>query len=164
MHRKRAGSGRPIGTLQSGEPYHAAMGRMRYDGDGVQCHLCGRWFKKVGGSHLIAVNHPEVPRHVPSVREGFDGAPETAERKRASMLEQFESGERERKAHVPPGPPTVGRWHSLAVLFPDLLLEWHPNRGGRNSPRWRPPSPSACADSGSSDDVQFIGKSKRRLR
>jgi hypothetical protein len=61
-------------------------------------------------------------------------APETAERKRASMLEQFESGQRERKAHVPIGPPTVGKWRSLAVLFPDLLREWHPRRNDGRDP------------------------------
>jgi hypothetical protein len=32
------------------------MGEMRYDGDRVQCHLCGRWLKMVGGSHLIAAS------------------------------------------------------------------------------------------------------------
>jgi hypothetical protein len=29
---------------------------MRYDGDRVQCHLCGRWLMMVGGSHLIAAS------------------------------------------------------------------------------------------------------------
>ena len=95
-------NGRPIGKLRSGEPYYAPIGQMRYDGDRVQCHLCGRWLKKVGGSHLIAAHGITTAQY----RDMFHlyiststVAPETAERKRASMLEQFATGQRERKLH-----------------------------------------------------------------
>ena len=92
MRPESSRNGRPIGKLESGEPYYAPIGRMRYDGDRVQCHLCGRWLKKVGGSHLIAAHGITTAEY----REMFHLytststiAPETAERKRASMLEQF---------------------------------------------------------------------------
>ena len=40
------------GRLADGTPYYGRIGEMAYDDDRVQCHLCGRWFKWVGGSHL----------------------------------------------------------------------------------------------------------------
>jgi hypothetical protein len=137
MRRERSRNGRPIGKLQDGEPYYAPIGQMRYDGDRVQCHLCGRWLKKVGGSHVLAAHGITTAEY----RDMFHlytststVAPETAERKRASMIEQFATGQRERKVPVPPGPPKVGKWRSLAVLYPELLREWHPSRNDGRDP------------------------------
>src|ERR1700680_3105146 len=56
VQREPRASGRPIGRLPGGEPYFAPIGEMRYDGDRVQCHLCGRWLKMVGGSHLVSAH------------------------------------------------------------------------------------------------------------
>jgi ssDNA-binding Zn-finger/Zn-ribbon topoisomerase 1 len=131
MRRERSGNRRPIGRLQSGEPYYAPIGQMRCDGDRVQCHLRGRWLRMVGGCHLIVAHGITTAEY----RELFrlfatvsTVAPETAERKRASMLEQFATGQRERSPATPPALPTVGKWRSLAVLHPRLLGEWHPTR------------------------------------
>ena len=120
---------RRIGRLASGEPYYAPMGQMRYDGDRVQCHLCGRWLKMVGGSHLISAHGISVAEY----REMFHlhandstVAPETRERKRQTMLDQISSGERDQSVLGPPTPSSVQRWRSLAVLHPQLMDEWHP--------------------------------------
>ena len=89
---------RPIGRLASGEPYYALIGQMRYDGDRVQCHLCGRWFKMVGGNHTISAHDMTVAEYRELFRLNGNVstvAPETAERKRETMLAQIASGERD---------------------------------------------------------------------
>lgn len=53
MTQGRSTKAEVIGQLGDGAPYYAPVGEMRYDGDHVQCHLCGRWLKMVGGSHLV---------------------------------------------------------------------------------------------------------------
>jgi hypothetical protein len=68
---------------------------MRRDDDGVQCHLCGRWFKLVGGSHLIAAHDMTIAEYREMFRLNINvstSAPELSARKRKSMLEQFASG------------------------------------------------------------------------
>ena len=116
---------------------------MRYDGDRAQCHLCGRWLKQVGGIHTLAAHDMTADEY----RELFHllgsvstAAPDTSARKRATMLEQIATGRRVQPyeyapaERVPPGPPTVGRWRSLAVLRPDLAAELHPTRNGGLDP------------------------------
>jgi len=131
-------SPRPIGRLPGGEPYYAPVGEMRYDGDRVQCHLCGRWLKWVGGTHLARTHGWTIeqyrdtfrlPRNVSTV------APETGGLKRAQMLEQIRTGQRDQSA-IPRGivPATVGAWRSVAVLRPELLVEWHPTRNADLDP------------------------------
>lgn len=99
--------------------------------DGVRCHLCGGWFKRVGGSHLIAKHGITVVAY----REMFHlnrnvstEAPELTERKRRWMLDEFDTGDRDRLNANRPGPATVGRWRSLAFLQPALAAELHPTR------------------------------------
>lgn len=124
-------TGRPIGRLASGEPYYAPIGRMRYDGDRVQCHLCGRWFKMVGGNHTIAAHDMTVAEYRELFRLNGNVstvAPETAERKRKTMLAQIASGERDQSVLGQPSPPTVPRWRSLSALHPLLMVEWHSTR------------------------------------
>jgi hypothetical protein len=42
-----------LGSLSDGTVFHAPLGEMLCDGDDrVCCHLCGRWMKAVGGTHL----------------------------------------------------------------------------------------------------------------
>ncbi len=91
----------------------------------------------VGGSHLIAKHGITVAEY----RELFrlhgnmsTVAPETGERKRRTMLDQIASGERDQSVLGVPSPPTVQRWRSLAVLHPELMDEWHPNRNGDLDP------------------------------
>jgi len=138
MRRKRFGNGRPIGKLPSGERYYAPIGAMRYDGDRVhQCHLCGRWLKMVGGVHLLAAHGITTAQYremfrlfatVSTVSTGDRGA------KRASMLAQISSGERDRSVLGSPSPPTVGRWRSLGALHPELMREWHATRNDAVDP------------------------------
>src|SRR5436305_1663646 len=41
------------GSLSNGTSFYVRFGEMLHDGDdGVCCHLCGRWMKAVGGTHL----------------------------------------------------------------------------------------------------------------
>jgi Probable Zinc-ribbon domain len=52
--RNNAGS-KALGRLRDGTPYFAPLGEITYDPDEdrVQCHLCGEWFRTIGGAHLI---------------------------------------------------------------------------------------------------------------
>jgi rubrerythrin len=47
-----------VGRLEDGTPYFAPLGELPYDADEdrVQCHLCGRWFRAIAGSHLQGVH------------------------------------------------------------------------------------------------------------
>jgi predicted nucleic acid-binding Zn-ribbon protein len=133
----RSNKRRRVGSLPSGEPYYAPMGRMRYDADRVQCHLCGRWLKMVGGSHLIAAHGITVAEY----RETFDlhgndstVAPELSERKRRAMVAQIASGERDQSVLGKSPTATVQRWRSLAALHPELMAEWHTRRNADLDP------------------------------
>ena len=129
---------RPVGWLPTGDPFFAPIGEMRYDGDRVQCHLCGRWLKMVGGSHLIAAHEMTVVEY----RELFrlfgnmtTAAPRTSERKRQTMLEQIVTGQRDQSVlGEGSSPPTVARWRSVATLHPGLMAEWHEQRNGDLDP------------------------------
>ena len=50
-----AASADPTSRLPDGTPFYGRVGELRYDPveDRVQCHLCGGWFRQVGGSHLL---------------------------------------------------------------------------------------------------------------
>jgi predicted transcriptional regulator len=97
------------------------MGQMRFDGDRVQCHLCGRWLKMVGGSHLISAHGITVVEYREMFRLHANDptvAPETTERKRQTMLDQIARGERDQSVLGSAPPATVQRRRSLAVLHP----------------------------------------------
>lgn len=133
---------RPVGRLDS-EQFYAPLGEMRYDGDRVQCHLCGRWLKIVGGIHIRVAHGITLDQYREMFRLRVNvttAAPETSKRKRRTMLEQIASSQRVRpydhdpSERVFPGPPTPGRWRSLAALRPDLSAELHPTRNGDLDP------------------------------
>jgi predicted transcriptional regulator len=89
------------------------MGQTRYDGDRVQCHLCGRRLKMVGGSHLIAAHGITVAAYREMFHlHGNDStvAPETSERKRCAMVAQIASGERDQSVpgKAPPARCSAG--------------------------------------------------------
>jgi hypothetical protein len=43
----------PVGVLEDGTVFYAPLGEVLHDGDDrVCCHLCGRWLRQVGGTHL----------------------------------------------------------------------------------------------------------------
>ena len=48
-----SGEAHPVGVLSDGTAYYAPLGELDYDGeDRVRCHLCGRFLRMVGGTHL----------------------------------------------------------------------------------------------------------------
>lgn len=110
---------------------------MRSDGERVQCHLCGGWYRMVGGSHLINAHGWTTAEY----REAFllnvtasTVGPVTSERKRKTMREQIARGGRDYP--LPKGPrPTPAAWRSLAAARPELVDEWHPSRN-RSSKPW----------------------------
>ena len=131
VRRERFELDRPLGRLPSGEAYWAPIGEMVCEGDRVRCHLCGRWLKMVGGSHLLSAHGVRLERYREMFRlfgNATTAAPETTARKRRTMREQIASGARDQSVLGGASPPTVGRWRSLAVLRPDLMREWHPTR------------------------------------
>ena len=68
---RRASQPLPLGQLSSGESYFAPIGEMRSGGERVQCHLCGGWYRMVGGSHLrnaAMLDHSRVPQCVSAER------------------------------------------------------------------------------------------------
>jgi hypothetical protein len=46
--------GSATGQLSDGTSYFGRLGQVAHDlgEDTVQCHLCGRWLKVVGGTHI----------------------------------------------------------------------------------------------------------------
>lgn len=123
---------RPVGRLPSGERYYAPLGRMRSDNERVQCHLCGRWFKMVGGSHLLAAHGWTTAEYRAAFRLNVTAStvgPATADRKRESMFDQIARGERS-QPQGGGGRHTTARWRSLAALRPDVAAEWHPTKNG----------------------------------
>ena len=54
-----------IGLLADGTPYFAPLGEIPYDPeeDRVQCHLCGEWFRTIGGAHLIRRHEWTLPQY-----------------------------------------------------------------------------------------------------
>jgi hypothetical protein len=133
----------PTGRLADGTFYYGQIGEMAHDEDRVQCHLCGKWFKWVGGAHLTQGHAWTLDQY----REAFallrtttTAAPATSDRKRSTMLEQFATGRRvipdreEVKRRRAQRQPTVARWRSLAAARPHLAAELHPTRNGDLDP------------------------------
>lgn len=87
----------PLGWLPTGEPFYAPIGEMRYDGDRVQCHLCDRWLRLVGGSHLTRAHGWTLSAY----RNAFKllatrttAAPVTSALMRANMLRRIDGTSR----------------------------------------------------------------------
>lgn len=131
------------GLLPDGTPYYGRIGEMAYDEDRVQCHLCGKWFKWVGGSHLWQGHEWSLDEYRETfqlLRTTTTAAPATSARKRKTMLEQFATGQREQpdreeaKRRRAKGDPRVARWRSLAAMRPELASELHLTRNGNLDP------------------------------
>jgi rubrerythrin len=121
----------PVGRLDDGTEYFAPLGEMRCEEERVQCHLCGRWLKLVGGSHLVRKHGITAAEY----RELFHlyavtttAAPEFSARKSSCMRAKIEQGESQWPLPPPARRGFVARWRSLAVLHPELLAEWDPER------------------------------------
>ena len=139
--RHDAGS-RALGRLRDGTPYFAPLGEIAYDPDEdrVQCHLCGEWFRTIGGAHLI--------RHGWSLsryRDAFallKGDP-TCARGTSQKLREHTAA-RLRAGDLAPGTGYqkplgsggrgVRRSQSLAALRPELVQSLHPELNGHLDP------------------------------
>jgi hypothetical protein len=133
-------SGRSRGPVHVGEiPYDA-------DADRVQCQLCGKWFRFIGGTHLTRTHDWTLSEY----REAFHlpASMATCSRslsatRRAQTLQRIADGELSatgsladeavrRRANANRHLPL---WRSLAANHPELVLELHPTRNGSLDPK-----------------------------
>ncbi len=121
------------GCLPDGTLYFGRVGELAYDADEdrVQCHLCGEWFKWVGGLHL-KYRHPEWT--IARYREAFglSGSQSTMAATSRAGLRAL-TVERLRDGRL--GSPFGGshglqsdEWRSFVQRRPDLVAELHPTR------------------------------------
>jgi hypothetical protein len=128
-----------LGSLPDGTAFYAPLGQMLHDGeDRVCCHLCGRWMKAVGGTHLRWHGWT-----IGDYREAFQLGQQTPTCARGLSASLGRAAER----HIgdggfgkPPPRPAVTRmpppsWRSLAGVRPELVAELHPTANGRLDPR-----------------------------
>jgi len=136
-----------IELLDDGVPFFAPVGELPYDADEdrVQCHLCGGWFRLIGGTHLTRTHGWTLAEY----REAFH-LPATAptcsrglsEEHRAHTKRRIAAGELPATGSlVDPKAQAdaranrrLARWRSLAVKHPELLAELHPGRNGELDP------------------------------
>ena len=127
------------GRLSDGTPFFGLLGEIAYDPDEekVQCHLCGDWFKWVGGFHL-KYRHPDWT--IDDYRRAFNlnqsqvtMAAESRQILRAIAIDRLKQGQI--------GSPFSGGlglqhgpWRSLLDRRPDLAAELHPTLNGRLKP------------------------------
>lgn len=127
------------GALPDGTPFFGRLGEIAYDADEdkVQCHLCGDWFKWVGGLHLN-YRHPDWT--IADYRRAFNlnqsqvtmcaGSRQilranTVDRLNAGQIGSALGGGRGLQ-HMP--------WRSLGDRRPDLADELHPSRNSNLEP------------------------------
>jgi len=111
------------------------------DEDRVQCHLCGRWFRFIGGTHLTRTHGWTLAEYretfmlrtaIPTCSRGL------SEKRRVQTKQRIAAGTL--PAAVSPGDSAAGRaakarhgspgWRSLAANHPELILELHPTGNG----------------------------------
>jgi hypothetical protein len=132
-----------MNRLADGTEYFGQLGQIAYDeaADKVQCHLCGRWFRGYGGSHLRRVHGWTLAQYRLAFQLGVTTAAVSA-----GTSELFAAHTRRRIAAgdlpAPPPPPAsaekrreiaqrrISPGRSLAALRPDLVAELHPTRNG----------------------------------
>ena len=125
-----------LSRLPDGTPYVGQLGELAYDPDEdrVQCHLCGKWFRMMGSSHLRRTHGWTLAEY----REAFHLPVKVATCSRDLSARQSACATRliqrgggfGKGVGVPAarrGPVRVPRWRSLAAR-PDLLGELHPTR------------------------------------
>ena len=137
---------RPVGSLEDGTSYFAPLGELPYDpaADRVQCHLCGRWYRIIGSSHLYRVHGWtlddyrdafHLPMGTPTVSRGVSAslAAEAHRRRGTGELRTGWSPDMGAGAAAVDR-YRVPRWRSLAALRPELAAELHPTRNGDLDP------------------------------
>ena len=121
--------------LDDGTPFYGSLGVVARDNedDLVQCHLCGRWLRAIGGSHLRRTHGWtlneyrdafKLPRGIPTCAQSVSRGQSI----RASH--QVRSGALgllpgERLVH---GAPALRPWQTLAAQNPTLASELDPHR------------------------------------
>jgi DNA-directed RNA polymerase subunit RPC12/RpoP len=127
------------GVLRDGTPYFGRLGELAYDADEdkIQCHLCGDWFKWVGGMHL-KYRHPDWT--IAEYRRAFDlnqsqvtMAAKSREILRAIAVDRLKAGQIGSALGGGRG-LQYSRWRSLVDRRPDLASELHPTRNGDLQP------------------------------
>jgi DNA-directed RNA polymerase subunit RPC12/RpoP len=127
------------GVLEDGTPFFGGLGEVVYDEDEdkIQCHLCGDWFKWVGGLHL-KYRHPgwtidEYRRAFKLNHSQVTMAAASRQILRAIAVDRLTAGQigsplgdRRGLQHVP--------WRSLVERRPDLAAELHPTRNPNLEP------------------------------
>lgn len=153
MRRGRADE--PCGHLPDGTGYYGRLGEIAYDPaeDRVQCHLCGGWFRRVGGSHLIRTHNWSLdayrlafrlPRHVATCSIGFSEACRELIAPRigaggdfAHNIGRFKrdrAAAREAGRRAVPRRVVAGVRVPFLVRRPELDVEWHEVRNAGLSP------------------------------
>ncbi|MGA2926746.1 MAG: zinc-ribbon domain-containing protein [Solirubrobacteraceae bacterium] len=132
-----------MSVLADGTAYFGRLGEIAYDPDAdrVQCHLCGEWFRWVGGTHLSRTHGWTIEEY----REAFHLLQQTStaasgigELRREQLKRRIDSGElvplgpNRRPVGRPriDGPEKMPEWRSLAARRPDLAGQLHLTRNG----------------------------------
>jgi DNA-directed RNA polymerase subunit RPC12/RpoP len=132
-----------IGRLSDGTPYFAPLGEVRYDAaeDRVMCHLCGEWFRLIGGRHLIARHGWTVTRYRETfglLKQDATSSRGLSQTLRKQTRTRIANGElvphRIRSKPLGVGGRGVRHSRSLGALHPDLLAELHPQRNANVDP------------------------------
>jgi hypothetical protein len=127
----------PLGALADATPFYAPLGEMLRDGDErVCCHLCGRWMKAVGGTHLRSHGWTidayreafQLPAHTPMYAHDLSTTLRRAAKRRVG---------RDGFGTPPPwpgAPKPSPTWRSLEHVRPGLVSELHPTRNADLNP------------------------------
>ncbi len=146
----------------------------------MQCHLCGQWFRWIGGTHLARRHDWTIEEY----REAFHLLQRTStaahgfsQQRREQLKQRVDAGElvplgpdrpptpRERVA----GPQRMPHWRSLAARRPDLAAQLHPARNGELSAQHiamhstTPCGGSAGAAATNGEQPRGIGVTSRRV-
>jgi len=124
--------------LEDGTPYYGMLGELAYDAeeDKVQCHLCGGWYRAIGGSHLRRTHGWTLAAYRDAFRLPMQLATcshDLSQRARANAISLIGQGEfgkgvgvlrvpiEQRAARIRP-------WRTLFAQHPELRKELHPVR------------------------------------
>ncbi len=136
---ERGEIGIPASRLANGTPYFGRLGEVAYDdeADLVQCHLCGRWLRIVGGTHLRAHGWSlasyraafELRENMPTCAAGVSRKLR-AHAKRRLGEKGFASPPYSAAGSIRSTPS----WRSLPRVAPVLAAELHSARNGPLKP------------------------------
>jgi predicted nucleic acid-binding Zn-ribbon protein len=116
--------------LSDGSRFYGVLGELARDEDEdlVQCHLCGGWFRAIGGSHLRRAHGWtldeyrdafRLPRELPTCARSMS-------RRASELVQDGLIGTGARDAPLPRGVMPVRPWRTLAVQHPGLAAQLHP--------------------------------------